>query len=59
MSDSLQRFLLEGTPVRGEIVQLDATWRAVLERRDYPEPLETLLGEMMAAGALLSATLHH
>lgn len=57
MSDSLQRFLLEGTPVRGEIVQLDATWRAVLERRDYPQPLEALLGEMMAAGALLSATL--
>jgi molecular chaperone Hsp33 len=57
MSDSLQRFLLEGTPVRGEIVRLDATWRAVLERRDYPEPLERLLGEMMAAGAVLSATL--
>lgn len=57
MSDSLQRFLLEGTPVRGEIVRLDATWRAVLERRDYPEPLRRLLGEMMAAGALLSATL--
>jgi len=57
VSDSLQRFLLEGTPVRGEIVRLDATWRAVLERRKYPEPLERLLGEMMAAGALLSATL--
>ena len=57
MSDSLQRFLLEGTPVRGEIVHLDATWRAVLERREYPKPLEKLLGEMMAAGALLSATL--
>jgi molecular chaperone Hsp33 len=57
MSDSLQRFLLEGTPVRGEIVRLDATWRAVLERRDYPEPLQRLLGEMVAAGALLSATL--
>jgi molecular chaperone Hsp33 len=57
MSDSLQRFILESTPVRGEIVHLDATWRAVLERRDYPEPLRKLLGEMMAAGALLSATL--
>lgn len=57
MSDSLQRFLLEGTPVRGEIVRLDATWRAVLERRNYPEPLKKLLGEMVAAGALLSATL--
>jgi molecular chaperone Hsp33 len=57
MSDSLQRFLLESTPVRGEIVHLDATWRAVLDRKVYPEPLERLLGEMMAAAALLSATL--
>ena len=57
MKDSLQRFLLEGTAVRGELVHLDATWRAVLQRRSYPEPLERLLGEMMAAGALLSATL--
>lgn len=57
MSDSLQRFLLEDTPVRGEIAHLDATWRAVLERRKYPEALQTLLGEMMAAAALLSATL--
>lgn len=57
MNDSLQRFILERTPVRGEIVHLDATWRAVLDRRDYPETLRALLGEMMAAGALLSATL--
>ena len=57
MNDSLRRFLLEQTPVRGEIVHLDATWRAVLERRSYPAPLEKLLGEMMAAAALLSATL--
>jgi molecular chaperone Hsp33 len=57
MSDTLRRFLLEQTTVRGEIVHLDATWRAVLERRSYPAPLEKLLGEMMAAAALLSATL--
>jgi molecular chaperone Hsp33 len=38
-------------------VHLDATWRAVLDRREYPGPLRTTLGEMMAAGALLSATL--
>jgi molecular chaperone Hsp33 len=57
MADSLQRFLLESTPVRGELVHLDATWRAVLERKTYPETLEKLLGEMMAAAALLSATL--
>jgi molecular chaperone Hsp33 len=57
VTDSLQRFLFEGVLVRGEIVHLDATWRAVLERHEYPEPLRAALGELMAAAALLSATL--
>ncbi len=57
MSDSLQRFVFEDTPVRGECVRLAATWRAVLDRHDYPDPLRALLGELMAAGALLAATL--
>ena len=57
MTDSLQRFLFEGAPVRGEIAHLDATWRAVLERHDYPESLRAAMGELKAAAALLSATL--
>ncbi|MBC7779445.1 MAG: Hsp33 family molecular chaperone HslO [Proteobacteria bacterium] len=57
MSDSIRRFLFEGAPIRGEIVQLDATWRAVLERHAYPPLLRRLLGELMAASALLAATL--
>jgi len=57
MSDSIRRFLFEGAPIRGELVQLDATWRAVLERHDYPPQLRRMLGELMAACALLAATL--
>ncbi|MEK6594619.1 MAG: Hsp33 family molecular chaperone HslO [Pseudomonadota bacterium] len=57
MQDILQRFLFEHAPIRGEIVHLDATWRAVLERHDYPPVLRDVLGELMAACALLSATL--
>jgi molecular chaperone Hsp33 len=49
--------MFEGVPVRGEIVHLDATWRAVLDRHLYPEPLQAAMGELMAAAALLSATL--
>ena len=56
-SDSLQRFMFEHAAVRGEIIHLDATWKAVLDRRDYPPALRTVLGELMAAAALLSATL--
>lgn len=57
MRDSLQRFLFENANVRGELVHLDATWREVLNRSDYPAPVRALLGEMMAAAALLSATI--
>ena len=56
-NDTLQRFLFESAPIRGEVAHLDATWRAVLERHTYPLPLRTVLGELMAAGALLAATL--
>lgn len=55
--DSLQRFMFEHAAVRGEIVHLDTTWQAVLERREYPPVLRAMLGELMAAAALLAASL--
>src|SRR3954470_232284 len=57
MSDTIQRFLFEQAPVRGEIVHLEKTWRAVLDRHEYPPAVSALLGDMMAAAALLIATL--
>jgi molecular chaperone Hsp33 len=57
MGDTLQRFLFENLQIRGELVHLDATWRAVLERHDYPEPVREMLAQSMVAGALLAATL--
>ena len=55
--DSLQRFVFERARVRGELVRLDASWREVLRRHPYPPALRAALGELMAASALLSATL--
>jgi molecular chaperone Hsp33 len=55
--DSLQRFVFERARVRGELVRLDASWREVLRRHPYPPALRAALGELMAACALLSATL--
>ena len=57
MSDTLQRFLFEHADIRGELVQLDASWKAALERHDYPETVRGPLGEMMVAGVLLTATM--
>jgi len=41
--DSLHRFLFEQSHVRGELVHLDAAWRAVLERHDYPPALHAVM----------------
>ncbi|MGH8402832.1 MAG: Hsp33 family molecular chaperone HslO [Gammaproteobacteria bacterium] len=57
--DSLRRFIFEELPVQGRCVHLDASWRAVLERQDYPAPVRALLGQAVAATVLLSATLKY
>jgi len=57
MKDTLQKFLFENLAVRGELVHLDATWQAVLEKHDYPVAVQKVLGELMAAVSLLMATL--
>ena len=55
-SDNLQRFIFDNAPIRGEWVHLQASWQQVLSQRDYPIAVQKLLGEMMAAAALLAAT---
>ena len=55
--DSLHRFVFEHTNVRGELVHLDASWQAVLQRHDYPPAVRDLLGQAMAASVLLGATI--
>lgn len=57
MDDQLQKFMFAAAPVRGEIVSLRNTWQEVLMRRQYPTAVRDILGEMMAACALLSANL--
>ena len=55
--DALQRFVFERARVRGELVRLDRSWQEVLRRHAFPQVLQSALGELMAACALLSATL--
>jgi molecular chaperone Hsp33 len=55
--DFVQRFVVEGQAVRGQFVRLDASWGALREHAEYPEPVRELLGEAMAAAVLLASTL--
>lgn len=56
-ADRHSRFMFEDFPVRGELVKLGATWRAVLERQIYPPAVRDLLGEALSASVLLASTL--
>lgn len=56
-ADYTQRFLFEDTDVRGEWVGLERSYAEVLAKHPYPEPVAQLLGEMLAAAALLVGTL--
>lgn len=57
MTDTLQKFMFEEAPVRGELVEISDTWRQIQARHDYPKAVSAMLGEMIAAAALLSANL--
>lgn len=57
VEDVLHRFLLERAGVRGVLVRLGPAWREVAGRADYPEPLRALLGQSLAASALLTGNI--
>lgn len=56
-NDKLYRFLFQHQGVRGEWVRLNQTFIETLNTHHYPLPVQNLLGEMMVATALLTATL--
>jgi molecular chaperone Hsp33 len=55
--DTLQKFIFDNAAVKGEFVEISDTWREVQQRHNYPPAVKTVLGEMLAAAALLSANL--
>ncbi|WP_151708508.1 Hsp33 family molecular chaperone HslO [Acinetobacter brisouii] len=57
MSNLRQRFYIENCPIRGEVVHLEEALHTILQKRDYPQAVQILLGEMLSATALLASTL--
>ena len=60
----LHKFIFEGLPVRGALVRLTDSWQEVLKRRAsnshtgaYAQPVQELLGEMLAAGVLMQSNI--
>jgi molecular chaperone Hsp33 len=57
VKDNLQKFMFENASVRGEFVELPATWKEILSHQTYPVAVKKVLGDLLAASALLSANL--
>ncbi|MFP5414755.1 MAG: Hsp33 family molecular chaperone HslO [Gammaproteobacteria bacterium] len=57
INDIHQRFLFEDYDIRGEIVSLRRSTAEVYRHNSYSAPLQTQLGEFLAAAALISANL--
>jgi molecular chaperone Hsp33 len=55
--DQLHRYLFENYAVRGELVTVSETYQHILTNHDYPAPVQNLLGELLVATSLLTATL--
>ena len=56
-ADHCRRFLFEDAGIRGEWAFLETSLQQVLAKHDYPLVVQGLLGELMAAATLLTATL--
>ncbi|XQW84809.1 Hsp33 family molecular chaperone HslO [Thalassotalea piscium] len=55
--DVLNRYLFDDLHVRGELVQLRDSYQAIVANHDYSEGVRQLLGELLTATCLLTATL--
>ncbi len=53
----LNRYLFEDLSVRGELVQLDDVYQQIISSKEYPAAVQKLLGELLVATTLLTATL--
>jgi molecular chaperone Hsp33 len=57
MTDLSHRFLFDNTDIRGEIIQLDASFKEVMEIHHYPPAVASMIGQFMAASVLLGSTI--
>ncbi|MGO2478873.1 MAG: Hsp33 family molecular chaperone HslO [Pseudoalteromonas sp.] len=55
--DLLHRYIFENLDVRGELVQIEHAYDEMLTNHNYPQPVQALLGELLVATCLLTATL--
>lgn len=57
MSDQLQRFIFDDYQIRGEIARAHDSYREIISNHQYSPEVANVLGELLVATCLLTATL--
>ncbi|QEY25620.1 Hsp33 family molecular chaperone HslO [Neisseria zalophi] len=56
-ADNRTRFIFDDMPIRGQHVLLEKVWQHIVGQKHYPVAIRRALGELLAAGVLLSSNL--
>ncbi len=57
LHDYRQRFFIDQSPVRGDVVQLHDSFKQITSQKPYPQAIKALLGEMLVSASLLMSTI--
>lgn len=57
MTDTLRTLIFDQSSCRAHLVHLTDAWQKVVANNDYPAPVQQVLGELVAASTMLSASL--
>ncbi len=57
MNNQRTRFIFDDMPIRGLHVHAQEVWQHIVARKHYPTAIRRALGELLAAGSLLSSNL--
>jgi len=57
MADQLKKYLFEDHSTRVQAVRLEQAWQSGMAHQSYPRCIEQLLGELVSAAALLTASI--
>ena len=57
MKDQLQRFIFDDYQIRGEVARAHNSYHEIIEKHNYSPEVENVVGELLIASCLLTATL--
>lgn len=58
-NDFIQRFMFDGTNIRGEIIRLEKVLQQIYQGHNYPTEIKNLLAETLLCALLMSSTLKY